>query len=90
MNIYKLSFFQSTSPNILVIFTDITMPKKESFFFDSLEVYKENRVIDESEHNKFYHFRNNPPKQSDRIATSITEVPDDIKKFELRTRSFVR
>lgn len=87
VNIYRLSLMQPSHPNLLLVFTDLTMPKKDTFQFDTMEVYDDSRGSSSFDDSGYYHFKNLPLDPKKRLATSITEVQDDVKKFELKPRT---
>lgn len=88
VRIGRLAFVQPTKPNYLIAFSDASMMKRDGLEFESLEIFEDGRSIDAADKAKQYFGHEKGSLQ--RIATSITEVQEDVKKFELKARASLK
>ncbi len=85
VNVFKFAVVQEARPEHLILFSEVSFAKKDSIVFESMEIFKNNDreqgVLPKS------CFEDLEPFLKDRIAVSVTEIQDDVKKFELRSRA---
>ena len=81
----NLSIIQERKKRYFVIFKNFAVNKKESLVFDSLEIIDEGGDSSQPEYSSYFTLLN--PSQNKRIASSIAEQFDDLKRFDLKPRS---
>lgn len=83
--IFKAALVQAARPRYLILFSELESAKRDAVLFESIEIFENEADHGASPLDAW--FRSGNALAKDRVAVSVTEVQDDVKRFELRTRT---